>query len=156
MKCPKCQFENPDGFKFCGNCTHPLDTQSDVTEKAIDTTGERKHVTIMFSDLSGYTAMAERLDPEEVKEIMGLVLGNIKEIIENYDGFVEKFIGDAVMAVFGVPKTHEDDPIRAIRYITFHRSRILIVCEDGPDVDDISLASIESSDGTVAWKRVFW
>jgi class 3 adenylate cyclase len=69
----------------------------------------------MFSDMSGYTAMTERLDPEEVKAIMSQIFGKITEIIKSYDGFIERFIGDAVMAVFGMPKAHEDDPIRAIR-----------------------------------------
>jgi len=76
---------------------------------------ERKSVTIMFCDLTGYTAMNERLDPEEIKEIMNRIFGEITQIIKKYDGFIERFIGDAVMAVFGVPKTHEDDPVRAIR-----------------------------------------
>jgi class 3 adenylate cyclase/tetratricopeptide (TPR) repeat protein len=76
---------------------------------------ERKLVTVMFSDMSGYTAMTERLDPEEVKGIMSQIFGKITEIIKKYDGFIERFIGDAVMAVFGVPKAHEDDPIRAVR-----------------------------------------
>ncbi|MDA9761640.1 AAA family ATPase [Desulfobacterales bacterium] len=76
---------------------------------------ERKHVTVMFSDMSGYTAMTERLDPEEVKGIMSDIFGKITAIIKRYDGFIERFIGDAVMAVFGVPKAHEDDPIRAIK-----------------------------------------
>jgi class 3 adenylate cyclase len=77
--------------------------------------GERKHVTVLFSDLSGYTAMSEKLDPEEVKDIMTRVFGRIKEVIAKYDGFIEKFAGDAVMAIFGVPRAHEDDPVRAIR-----------------------------------------
>jgi class 3 adenylate cyclase/tetratricopeptide (TPR) repeat protein len=69
----------------------------------------------MFSDLSGYTAMTEKLDPEEVKEIMDRVFGKISQVVVKYEGFIEKFVGDAVMAIFGVPKTHEDDPVRAIR-----------------------------------------
>jgi class 3 adenylate cyclase len=77
--------------------------------------GERKHVTVLFSDLSGYTAMSEKLDPEEIKDIMTRVFGRIKEVIAKYDGFIEKFAGDAVMAIFGVPRAHEDDPVRAIR-----------------------------------------
>ena len=76
---------------------------------------ERKQVTVLFSDLSGYTAMTERLDPEEVKEIMARVFGEIAQIVTKYEGFIEKFIGDAVVALFGVPKAHEDDPVRAIR-----------------------------------------
>jgi predicted ATPase/class 3 adenylate cyclase len=82
---------------------------------ASEAEGERKHVTVLFSDLSGYTAMSEKLDPEEVKEITSRVFGEISQIISKYEGFVEKFVGDAVMALFGVPKAHEDDPIRAIR-----------------------------------------
>src|SRR3972149_3875263 len=77
--------------------------------------GERKQVTILFSDLSGYTAMSEKLDPEEVKEIMSRVFGGIAQVVTKYEGFIEKFIGDAVVAFFGVPKAHEDDAIRAIR-----------------------------------------
>jgi class 3 adenylate cyclase/tetratricopeptide (TPR) repeat protein len=77
--------------------------------------GERKHVTVLFSDLSGYTTMSEKLDPEEVKEIMSRIFGEIAQVVTKYEGFIEKFVGDAVMALFGVPKAHEDDPIRAIK-----------------------------------------
>jgi class 3 adenylate cyclase len=80
-----------------------------------DREGERKYVTAMFSDLSGYTAMSEKLDPEEVKEIMSRIFGQIAQVVAKYEGFIEKFIGDAVVAFFGVPKAHEDDPIRAIK-----------------------------------------
>jgi class 3 adenylate cyclase len=87
-----------------------------VAEKKIpETEGERKHVTVLFSDLSGYTSMSERLDPEEVKEIMSRIFGEIAQVVTKYEGFIEKFVGDAVMALFGVPEAHEDDPIRAIR-----------------------------------------
>ena len=79
------------------------------------TVGERKHVTVLFSDLSGYTTMSEKLDPEEVKEIVGRIFGQIKAVIAKYEGFIEKFAGDAVMAIFGVPQSHEDDPVRAIK-----------------------------------------
>ncbi|UCG13456.1 MAG: AAA family ATPase [Deltaproteobacteria bacterium] len=76
---------------------------------------ERKQVTALFSDLSGYTAMAERLDPEEVQEIVTLIFGEIAQSVIKYEGFVENFIGDAIMALFGIPKAHEDDPVRAIQ-----------------------------------------
>lgn len=115
MKCPKCGFENPDGFKFCGECTHPLAEKVGASSISAATESERKHVTIMFADLSGYTAMTEKLDPEEIKGIMSRIFGELTQIIKKYDGFIERFIGDAVMAVFGIPKTHEDDPVRAIR-----------------------------------------
>ena len=115
MECPECQLEVPDESNFCNRCGCRLTESIDVEQPAVQIEGERKYVTIMFSDLSGYTAMTERLDPEEVKEIMSKIFGKITEIIQRYDGFIERFIGDAVMAVFGVPKAHEDDPVRAIR-----------------------------------------
>jgi class 3 adenylate cyclase/tetratricopeptide (TPR) repeat protein len=141
MKCPKCQSDNPESAKFCNECGNKLETicpscgkvnppgcnfcnecdqklEEDVfgtKEPCLE--GERKQVTVLFSDLSGYTAMSERLDPEEVKEIMSQVFGEITSIVNKYDGSIEKFIGDAVVAFFGVPKTHEDDPVRAIRVV---------------------------------------
>lgn len=133
--CPKCGYNNPSQYKFCGECGHnftipaetpprddsepkphspePLVDEILPTPGAIE--GERKYVTVLFSDMSGYTAMSERLDPEEVKEITSRIFGEISQIVGKYDGFIEKFVGDAVMALFGVPKAHEDDPIRTIK-----------------------------------------
>lgn len=115
MKCPECQLDIPEGSKFCNNCGCKVTKGSIAAEDSCVMDSERKLVTVMFSDMSGYTAITERLDPEEVKGIMSQVFGKITEIIKSYDGFIERFIGDAVMAVFGVPKAHEDDPVRAIR-----------------------------------------
>ncbi|MBN2178511.1 MAG: AAA family ATPase [Deltaproteobacteria bacterium] len=97
--------------------TSPISATTKDSEPAprLSTHGERKHVTVMFSDLSGYTAMTEKLDPEEVKEIIDRVFGKISNVVARYEGFIEKFVGDAVMALFGVPSSHEDDPIRAIK-----------------------------------------
>src|SRR3989304_5262202 len=81
----------------------------------LEAQGERKQVTVLFSDLSGYTAMSERLDPEEVREIMTRIFGEVAQIVAKYEGYIDKFMGDAVMVLFGVPKSHEDDPIRAIK-----------------------------------------
>jgi class 3 adenylate cyclase/tetratricopeptide (TPR) repeat protein/ABC-type dipeptide/oligopeptide/nickel transport system ATPase component len=106
--------ENLPGDKFCGECGQELErirgTRNDIP--SIDS--ERKHVTVLFSDLSGYTAMSDRLDPEDVKSITSRIFGEVAKVIHKYEGFVEKYAGDAVMAIFGVPKAHEDDPIRAI------------------------------------------
>jgi len=133
--CPNCNANNPSQYKFCGECGFDLkkakeaspaddsDQRSSIPESAsheIPTVptaikGERKYVTALFSDMSGYTAMSEKLDPEEVKEITSRIFAEISKIVDKYDGFIEKFIGDAVMALFGVPKTHEDDPVRAIK-----------------------------------------
>jgi class 3 adenylate cyclase/tetratricopeptide (TPR) repeat protein len=139
MKCSKCQFDNKEDAKFCKKCGTKLEficpscgypygednlfcdqcgqrLEEAIEEKAIpQTEGERKHVTVLFSDLTGYTAMSEKLDPEEVKEITGQIFSEISQVINKYEGFVEKFVGDAVMAIFGVPKAHEDDPARTIR-----------------------------------------
>jgi class 3 adenylate cyclase/tetratricopeptide (TPR) repeat protein len=111
--CPQCDFENLPEDNFCGECGQKLD---EAEEKEVpEAEGERKYVTVLFSDLSGYTAMSEKLDPEELKEITTGIFSQISKVIDKYEGFVEKFVGDAVMALFGVPKAHEDDPIRAIR-----------------------------------------
>jgi class 3 adenylate cyclase len=104
----------PLEFRFCGKCGHQL--EGSATRKIEPTIEEeRKQVTVLFSDLSGYTAMSERLDPEEVKKIMNRVFGEITATVSKYGGTIQKFIGDAVVAFFGVPKVHEDDPVRAIR-----------------------------------------
>ena len=113
--CPQCDFENLPEDNFCGECGHKLDEAEEVPKALPEAEGERKYVTVLFSDLSGYTAMSEKLDPEELKEITTSIFSQISKVIEKYEGFVEKFVGDAVMALFGVPKAHEDDPIRAIR-----------------------------------------
>jgi class 3 adenylate cyclase len=116
--CPQCSRTNPPDSNFCNGCGHKLVPDKPPVEQpapAASVDGERKHVTVLFADLSGYTAMSEKLDPEDVKEIMTRVFGRIKDVIAKYDGFIEKFAGDAVMAIFGVPRAHEDDPVRAIR-----------------------------------------
>jgi adenylate cyclase len=76
---------------------------------------ERKCVTVMFSDLTGYTEMSEKLDPEEVKEITSAIFAELTRIIERYDGFIEKYIGDAILAVFGAKEAFEDSALRAIK-----------------------------------------
>jgi len=115
MNCPKCQNENPANAKFCNECGAALNLEEQPRKLSSTSEAERKRVTALFSDLTGYTAMTERLDPEEVKEIMGRIFDGVKAIVGKYDGFIEKFAGDGVLALFGVPMAHEDDPIRAIR-----------------------------------------
>jgi hypothetical protein len=130
LECPACKAGIPLERKFCGECGYDLSNSTEVTslkenehdiqisesplEETIATPipaeGERKHVTVLFSDLTGYTAMSEKLDPEEVKEITSRIFGEISKIVANYDGFIEKYAGDAVMVIFGVPR-----PTRMIR-----------------------------------------
>jgi class 3 adenylate cyclase len=109
MKCPKCKFENPVIARFCSMCGEKLG------EALFD--GERKQVTVLFSDLSGYTSISERLDPEEVNEIINRIFSEATRIVSKYDGHIEKFIGDAVMVLFGFPQAHEDDAVRAIKSV---------------------------------------
>ena len=71
--------------------------------------GERKQVTVIFSDLSGYTVLSEKLDPEEVQSIMSRIFGEAAQILAKYEGYIDKFMGDAVMALFRVPRSHEED-----------------------------------------------
>jgi class 3 adenylate cyclase/tetratricopeptide (TPR) repeat protein len=113
LVCPHCHFDNLPLDKFCGECGHKLE-EAVIGRIELQIEGERKQVTVLFSDLSGYTAMTERLDPEEVKKIIGQIFGQVAQVVTKYEGQLEKFIGDAVMAVFGIPKAHEDDPLRAI------------------------------------------
>ncbi len=134
LTCPEYGKVNPPGSRFCNGCgqvlrapkeTSPIDysepqsyTPKHLADKILTSRssleGERKLVTVLFADVAGYTAMSEKLDPEEVKEIMSRIFGEIAQVVTKYEGFIEKFIGDAVMALFGVPKAHEDDPVRTI------------------------------------------
>ena len=81
----------------------------------LNKSGERKQVTVLFSDLTGYTSLNEVLDPEDVNDIMNRIFGEISQVVKKYEGCVDKFLGDAAMILFGIPKAHEDDPARAIR-----------------------------------------
>ena len=104
--CPNCGQENPDAARFCFACATPLDV-SPARE-------ERKVVTVLFADLVGFTSRAEQMDPEDVRALLAPYYQRLRAELEQLGGTVEKFIGDAVMAVFGVPTAHEDDPERAV------------------------------------------
>ena len=108
-RCPSCGEENADRARFCQRCATPL-------EEAAPPPGDvRKVVTIVFADVTGSTALGERLDPEALRRVMGRYFDEMAAAIERHGGTVEKFIGDAVMAVFGIPRLHEDDAVRAVR-----------------------------------------
>jgi class 3 adenylate cyclase/tetratricopeptide (TPR) repeat protein len=109
VTCPACGQENPDSSRFCGMCGAPL------TAAAAPPREERKVVTILFTDLVGSTARAEGLDPEDVSATLSAYYAQLRAELERFGGTVEKFIGDAVMAVFGAPVAHEDDAERAVR-----------------------------------------
>src|SRR5512133_2515048 len=107
--CPSCGHENPAGARFCNECAAPLPASAPALAE------ERKIVTVLFVDLVGFTARSEQLDPEDVRAIQAPYFARVRSAIESFGGTVEKFIGDAVMAVFGAPVAHGDDPERAVR-----------------------------------------
>src|SRR5688500_5320911 len=107
--CPSCGQENPEGFRFCGACAAPL------TDEAPPPREERKVVTVLFCDLVGSTEHAELNDPEDVRALLSSYHERVRAELERFGGTVEKFIGDAIVALFGAPVAHEDDPERAVR-----------------------------------------
>src|SRR4029453_16980787 len=106
--CPNCGEENPAKFRLCGFCGTAL-------APALPPQEVRKTVTIVFSDLKGSTNLGEALDPESLREVMTRYFDSMRAVLELHGGTIEKYIGDAVMAVFGLPKLHEDDALRAVR-----------------------------------------
>jgi class 3 adenylate cyclase len=124
--CPSCGQENPDGFRFCGACAAPLVAERPSKRE------ERRVVTVLFCDLVGSTARADGLDPEDVGALLSRYHARVRAQLELFGGTVEKFIGDAVVAVFGAPAAHEDDPERAVRAAIAIRE--WANDEDGPEL----------------------
>src|SRR3989304_6152527 len=160
MKCSKCQYDNPEGARFCGECGAKLEIKCQscgkenppinkfcyecghklsesvkpaqalnldqpqsyipkhLAEKILvgkaSLEGERKQVTVLFADASGFTALSEKIDPEEVRSLMNNCLRLVIEEVHNYEGTINKFTGDGVMALFGAPIALEDHPYRAV------------------------------------------
>jgi class 3 adenylate cyclase/tetratricopeptide (TPR) repeat protein len=106
--CPNCGEENPDRFRLCGFCGTSLAPETVAPEV-------RRTVSIVFSDLKGSTSLGERLDTESLREVLNLYFDEMRKVLERHGGTVEKYIGDAIMAVFGLPRLHEDDAVRAVR-----------------------------------------
>ena len=133
--CPSCGFENPLDFTFCGKCGYDLRrpaeavsalrrgepqayTPRHLADKILTTKsameGERKQVTVLFADVSGFTSISEKLDPEEVHALVNRCLGILLDQIHRYEGTITQFTGDGVMALFGAPIAHEDAPQRGL------------------------------------------
>ena len=121
IKCEICGFENPSIHFYCGRCGNGLGAynQTDTSLISAPIEGERKQVTIIFADISGFTALNDAAkSPAEVEQVVRLInvcLQELSEAIFEFDGYIDKYIGDAIMAVFGAPRAHEDDPERALR-----------------------------------------
>jgi predicted ATPase/class 3 adenylate cyclase len=108
-KCPKCGFTNPENMKFCGECGARLELAGDISQ------AERRSVVVVFADIAGYTAMSENMDPEQVQDILNQCFLLASTVVARYEGTVDKYVGDEVMALFGTPVAHENDPERAMR-----------------------------------------
>ena len=115
--CPTCGTANPPTVKFCGECGTALTATGPAqsTPPSAAATAERRLVSVLFADLVGFTTLSESRDPEEVRELLSRYFDTCRRLIELYGGTVEKFIGDAVMAVWGTPTATEDDAERAVR-----------------------------------------
>src|SRR4051794_13674445 len=141
QQCAACAADNPDGKKFCGECGSPLSAACPSCGAVVEPgkrfcgdcgtaltatrpapgpvrqapVAERRGTSVLFADLVGFTTLSESRDPEEVRELLSDYFATARTIVARYGGTVEKFIGDAVMAVWGVPVAHEDDAERAVR-----------------------------------------
>jgi class 3 adenylate cyclase/predicted ATPase len=114
LKCPSCGATNEQDERFCGDCGAPL-TSNGPAPATQASVSERRLVSVLFADLVGFTTLSEHRDPEEVRELLSRYFDRSRTLINRYGGTVEKFIGDAVMAVWGTPVAREDDPERAVR-----------------------------------------
>src|ERR671933_2538645 len=123
LECRACGQDNPEIARFCLACGAALDSVASTSRE------ERRVVSVVFVDLVGFTARSEQLDPEDVRAILSPYYETVKAELESFGGVVEKFIGDAVMAVFGAPTAHGDDPERAVR-------GALSVCEAVSELND--------------------
>src|SRR5919198_6446711 len=114
--CPNCGASNPPGYAFCGSCGASL-TEAPAPERAepAGAREERRLATVMFADLSGFTSLSEQMDPEDVKALAHELAQRMGEEVVRFGGTVISVMGDAIMAVFGAPVTHEDDAERAVR-----------------------------------------
>ena len=129
MICPNCNFENPDQFKFCGECgTRIVDiipedfspekkkvVTSDMPTKFQPVNAERRHITVMFCDLVGSTELSEKLDPEDFRRILHVYQDTCVYAVNKYEGHLAQYLGDGVLIYFGYPGAHKDDSQRAIR-----------------------------------------
>ncbi len=117
LACSSCSHGNPPQAKFCANCGTALTTASPPSPAPAPpmSSAERRHLTVMFCDLVGSTALATRLDPEDLREIVGAYHRAVTDTIARFEGFVAKYMGDGILIYFGYPQAHEDDAERAVR-----------------------------------------
>src|SRR3954471_3975447 len=139
-RCPACSAIVPEGARFCVQCgaqlepaVRPVPTPSAGAVGLVPPAPppeERRQVAVLFADLSGYTAVAETLDPEALHELVDRCLRRLGQEVERYGGTVDKYIGDNVMATFGAPVAHEDDAERAVRAALGMQEAMVEINED--------------------------
>jgi class 3 adenylate cyclase/tetratricopeptide (TPR) repeat protein len=145
--CSVCAALNPSESRFCGECGNALaeappadrsgENDAAETQKIHSgAQGERRHLTILFTDLSGYSRMMEKYDPEDIQALMASITQRSLEIIEAYDGHIERIIGDEVLGLFGLPVAHEDDAIRAIKAARDIHKAVMDIRPKGVDMTD--------------------
>ena len=112
-RCPRCGVETAPEARFCSACGQELSGEGQAPGSILPASeGERRSATVMFCDLTGYTTMGERLDPEVVDEIVARIKMRAVETVERHGGTVSQFQGDGLLVLFGVPIAHDDDPVR--------------------------------------------
>ena len=110
MACPRCGFSNPPAARFCGDCA----TSLGATGSPSPSEAERRQLTVLFCDLVGSTELSERLDPEDLREVVQNYHAAASQVIRELDGYVAQYLGDGILAYFGYPLAHENDARRAI------------------------------------------
>ena len=140
--CPNCGQDNPEIARFCLACGTALATQTPREERRV--------ISVVFVDLVGFTARSEQLDPEDVRAILTPYYETVKAELESFGGVVEKFIGDAVMAVFGAPTAHGDDPERAVRAALAVRDAVEDLNARHPELDLQIRVAVNTGDAVVA------
>ena len=143
IECPKCRHRNAPDSRFCSRCGSTLVAEADRRE-------ERKIVSVLFADLVGFTSRAERMDVEDVRAMLAPFYALVRERLEQNGGTVEKFIGDAIMAVFGAPLAREDDPERAVRAGLGIREAVAASNERDPELDLHVRVAVNTGEALVA------
>jgi len=161
-RCLSCGADNPEGTRFCGQCgtrlgaSAPAEATPDlnaalrnfvhrqvadrITEGGGQIAEERRLVTALFADISGFTPLADRLDPEQLLEVIDPIISRLSSVVGRYEGYVDKFAGDALLAFFGAPVSHEDDAVRAVLVaLDMHREMQSLVDQLGPDAAGLTL-----------------
>jgi class 3 adenylate cyclase/tetratricopeptide (TPR) repeat protein len=152
--CPACQGANPEGTRFCGHCGAPYEPEVSeehlrgvvsgrIGDRLAEGGGvlpyERRLISALFADVSGFTTLADRLDPEELLEVIDPVIAGLSSVVVTYEGYIEKFAGDALLALFGAPVAHEDDAERALSAALAMHTELARLVQDLPHDAELTL-----------------